>query len=154
MPRCLPLLLLAACSLPHLALGQTQVSGVRDLDFGAVVAGLTTQVSPSDPVKSGSFYIRYVAGGKIKVTLTIPSTLPRIGGGGSIPVSFRNGDAFVVSTAPGSNPNYFNPNGVSVSFLLAGAPDANVYLGGRVSPAAAAPAGNYSAPVIVTVVFF
>lgn len=153
MPRCLtPLLAALLCLAPPLA-GQTQVSGIRDLSFGLVMAGVPTTVSPGDPVKSGQFYIRYVIGGRIRARLTLPTALNRVGGGGTLPITFRNGDAFAMETAPGSVPISFNPSGL-LNHRLTTSPDLNLWLGGRVTPAAAAPPGSYTAPVVITVVFF
>jgi hypothetical protein len=153
MHRCVWSLLLASFLPGQPLAGQTQVSGIRDLTFGLVVAGVPTTVSPSDPVKSGQFYIRYVRGGKIRVTLTLPSTLNQTGGGGTLPIAFRNGDAFTLETAPGSAPNSFNPK-ATLNLTLAGSPDVNLFLGGSVTPATATPPGNYTAPVVITVIFF
>lgn len=153
MPRCATFLMLAAFLLARSLAGQTQVSGVRDLAFGIVIAGVPTTVAPTDPVKSGQFYLRYVTGGRVRVRLTLPTTLNRVGGGGTMPISFRNGDAFILGTAPGSVPNPFNPGGM-LNYRFTGSPDANLYLGGRVTPAAATPGGTYSAPVILTATFF
>jgi len=153
MHRCTWSLLLASSWLAHPLAGQTQVSGIRDLTFGVVVAGVPSTVSPNDPVKSGQFYIRYVRGGKIRLSLTLPSALNQVGGGGTLPISFRNGDAFILETAPGSLPSSFNPK-ATLNLTLTGSPDVNLFLGGGISPATAAPPGSYTAPVIVTVIFF
>lgn len=153
MHRCIWSLLLASSLLGQPLPGQTQVSGIRDLTFGVVVAGVPSIVSPDDPVKSGQFYVRYVRGGKVRITLTLPSALSQVGGGGTLPIGFRNGDAFVLETAPGSAPNSFNPK-ATLNLTLTGSPDVNLFLGGSVSPTIAAPPGSYTAPVIVTVIFF
>ncbi|MDH4132184.1 MAG: hypothetical protein OEW17_03725 [Gemmatimonadota bacterium] len=153
MPRCVTFLLFTACLLARPLAGQTQVSGVRDLSFGIVIAGVPATVAPGDPVKSGQFYLRYVTGGRARVRLTLPATLNRVGGGGTMPISFRNGDAFVLGTAPGSVPSSFNPGGL-LNYRFTGSADANIYLGGRVTPAAATASGNYTAPVVLTATFF
>ena len=153
MPRCLAFLLITTCSFAQPLAGQTQASGIRDLVFGIVIAGVPLAVAPGDPVKSGQFYLKYVTGGRVRVRLTLPGTLNRVGGGGTIPITFQNGDAFVLSTAPGSVPGSFNPRG-QLNYRFTGSPDANIYLGGRVTPAAAAASGTYTAPVILTATFF
>ena len=153
MPRCVSPLLFAICLLARPLAGQTQVSGVRDLTFGIVVAGVPTTVSPNDPVKSGQFYIRYVTGGRVRVRLTLPATLNRVGGGGTMPISFRNGDAFALGASSGSVPNPFNPSGL-LNYRFTGSPDMNIWLGGRVTPGGAIPAGSYTAPVVITAIFF
>lgn len=152
MRRCLPALILALASAAPLA-GQTQVTPIRDLNFGVVIRGVQTMVAPSDPVKSGQFYVRYVQNGRVQIRFTLPTTLARVGGGGTLPITFRNHDAIVQGTAGGSAPASFNPN-AAYNFRLQTSPDLNVWLGGRVSPTAAQPTGIYRGTVIMNVTFF
>lgn len=152
MRRCFPLLLLAFAAARPLA-GQTQVTGLRDLNFGVVISGVQTAVPPSDPVKSGQYYVRYVLGGRVQIRFNLPNTLARVGGGATMPITFRNGDVIAQGTAPSSAPVSFNPNGV-YNFRLTTSPDFNVWLGGRVTPAATQMTGTYSGNVVMNVVFF
>lgn len=152
MSRCGFLLLLVLAIAAPLA-GQTQVSGLRDLTFGAVIRGVQTTVPPSDPVRSGRFYVRYVLGGRIQVRFTLPTTLARVGGGGTLPITFSNSDGIAQGTAPSSPRVTFNPK-ATTNFNLTTSPDANFWLGGRVSPAATQATGAYRGTVTMTVVFF
>jgi len=70
-----------------------------------------------------------------------------------MPIRFRNSDAMAQGTGPLSTPAFFNPNGAAV-FRMVTSPDANVWLGGRVSPAANQPVGTYSATVVMTITVF
>jgi hypothetical protein len=156
MPRCLPSLFLAVALAAVLAAplaGQAQVTGVRDLNFGVVIRGMQNVVAPSDPVRSGQYYVRYVTGGRVHIRFTLPSQLARVGGGATMPITFRNSDAIAQGTAAGSAPVTFNPNG-NHNFNLQTSPDFNVWLGGRVTPAAAQQTGIYRATVIMTVIVF
>lgn len=154
MHRCLLLLAFALLAAAPPLAGQSQVVGVRDLAFGAVIRGVQTIVLPSDPVRSGRFYISYVPGGRVQVRFTLPSSLTRVGGGGAMQITFRNGDGIIQGTAPGSVPESFNPNATSNVYLLNPNPDANIWLGGRVSPTATQAAGSYVGTVVMSVTFF
>ncbi len=82
MPYRLTLLLgLLAFAVSPLA-AQNTVTGVRDLDFGIVIRGIPNTVLPSDPIRSGRFYVRYRLNRQVQVRLTLPSSLGRVGGGG------------------------------------------------------------------------
>lgn len=70
-----------------------------------------------------------------------------------MPITFANNDAMAQGTAPLSVPVFFNPNGATV-FIMTTSPDANVWLGGRVIPAAAQAVGSYTNTVIMTVTIF
>jgi hypothetical protein len=148
-------LLLALASLVAAAPleGQITVTGIRDLDFGVVIRGVQTTVAPNDPIKSGRFYLSYVTGGRVRLRFTLPTTLARIGGGGSMPISFRNGDGFIQNTGPGSPPDFFNP-GANINFTFTPNPDANLWLGGAVSPSGTQPAGSYRGTIVLTVTAF
>ena len=154
MNRCSATLAFLALLAPARPLaGQIQVTGMRDLNFGAVVRGVQTSVLPTDPIKSGRFYLFYVAGGRIQLRMTLPTVLNRVGGGGTMPVDFKNGDAFIQGTAPGSPPNSINPV-ANTNFDFGANPDANLWLGGRVLPSGTQAAGAYKGTVVLTVNVF
>lgn len=150
----IPLLVALALvgSLSPLA-GQSTVTGVRDLAFGAVIRGVQTTVAPSDPVRSGRFYVRHRINRQVQVRFTLPTQLARVGGGGNLPISFGTTDAIARGTAPTSQPLTFNPN-VTQTFNLVTSADFFVNLGGRVSPAANQPTGSYRGTVVLTCTFF
>lgn len=152
MSRCsalLGLVLLLSAS----PLAAQTVTGVRDLNFGFVVRGVQTSVPPSDPIRSGQFYVRYVIGGRVQLRFTLPTVLNRIGGGATMPISFGNNDAIARGTSPASVPVTFNPN-VPRTFRLVTSPDFNVWLGGRVSPSAIQATGTYAGTIVLTCTFF
>jgi hypothetical protein len=153
MRQCRLLLALASLAAATPLEGQITVSGIRDLDFGVVIRGVQTTVAPNDPIRSGRFSLSYVTGGRLRLRLTLPTTLARTGGGGSLPISFRNGDGIIQNTAPGSPPDSFNP-GANINVTLTPNPDANVWLGGAVSPSGTQPAGSYQGTIVLTVTAF
>lgn len=153
MRRCRLLLGLILYALAPPLLAQSTVTGVRDLAFGAVIRGVATTVSPDDPIRSGRWYIRHVQGRQVQLRLTLPAQLARVGGGGNLAITFRNGDAKAQGTAPTSPPVYFNPK-ANKKIDLTTSPDLFVNLGGQVSPTAAQPSGRYTGTVVLTCTFF
>lgn len=133
--------------------GQSSVTGIRNLDFGAVIRGVQTSVSPNDPVRSGRFYVRHVLNRQVQVRFTLPNRLTRVAGGGNLPISFGTTDAVAKGTAPTSNPLTFNPNNTQ-TFTLVSSADFYINLGGRVSPAANQATGAYSGTIVLTCTFF
>jgi spore coat protein U-like protein len=132
---------------------QLVVQGIRNLDFGAVLQGVAESVPPTDPVNSGQFYFRTPAlGTRIRIQFTLPTQL-NVPSGAQLPISFANNDAMARGTAPTSNPVLFNPK-VTNSFTMTTSVDANVWLGGTVSPGAAQAVGTYTNTVIMTVTIF
>ncbi len=152
MRRCAFLLLSALLAAAPLA-GQSTVTGVRDLAFGVVIRGVQTTVAPTDPVKSGRFYVRHVLNGRVRVQFNLPTRLTRVGGGGNLTINFPNNGAIAQGTAGNSVPVTFNPHAAQ-TFNLTTSPDFFVNLGGRVSPAANQATGNYIGTVTLTVTFF
>ncbi len=148
-PLFLSLVLLTASSL----VGQSSVTGIRNLDFGIVIRGVQTTVSPNDAIRSGRFYVKHIINRQVQVRFTLPTRLARVGGGANLPISFSNTDAVARGTAGSSVPVTFNPN-VAQTFTLTTSADFNVNLGGRVSPAANQATGTYNGTVTLTCTFF
>ena len=147
----LQLLLLIATATP--AAGQSTVTGIRDLNFGVVIRGVQTSVPPSDPIRSGRFYVRHILNRQVQLRFTLPTTLARVAGGGTLPISFAATDAIAQGTAGSSVPVTFNPNNTQ-TFTLVSSADFYVNLGGRVSPAAGQATGAYRGTVTLTCTFF
>jgi hypothetical protein len=148
-PLSLTLALLTASPL----VGQSSVTGIRNLDFGVVIRGVQTSVSPNDPVNSGRFYVKHIINRQVQVKFTLPTQLARVAGGANLPISFGATDAVAKGTAPTSNPLTFNPNNTQ-TFNLVTSADFFINLGGRVSPAANQATGAYSGTVVLTCTFF
>ena len=145
--------LLALPGLATRASAQISVQGVRDLDFGSVLRGLQSTVDPTNPVRSGQFYFRTPAvGSRVRIRFTLPTRLNGPGGS-SMRIRFQNNDAMAQGTGPASVPAFFNPNG-SMVFQMVTSADANVWLGGQVTPAANQPVGTYTGTVVMTITVF
>ncbi len=152
MRSCLPILLLLLGVTASSAAAQT-VTGVRDLNFGIVIRGVQTTVAPNDAIKSGRFYVRHAIGRQVQVRFTLPTTLARVAGGGTLPITFSATDAIAQGTAGSSVPLTFNPNNTQ-TFNLVTSADFYINLGGRVSPAAGQATGAYRGTVTLTCTFF
>jgi hypothetical protein len=147
----LPLLLLVAAVTP--VAGQSTVTGIRDLNFGVVIRGVQTTVAPADPIRSGRFYVRHILNRQVQLRFTLPTTLPRVAGGATLPITFAATDAIAQGTAGSSVPVTFNPNNTQ-TFTLVTSADFYVNLGGRVSPAAGQATGAYRGTITLTCTFF
>ncbi len=152
MHRCALPFVLALLAVVRPLAGQSTVTGVRDLAFGAVIRGVATTVAPTDPIRSGRFYIRHVIGRQVQVRFTLPTTLARVGGGGTLAISFRNGDAMAQGTAPGSPQVFFNPK-ANKKLDLTTSNDLFVNIGGQVSPTGTQATGSYRGTIVLTVNF-
>jgi hypothetical protein len=153
MPRSALLALALAFAAATPLQGQSQVVGVRDLNFGVVIPGIQTSVAPSDPIRSGRFYILHQLNHQVRVNLTLPNQLPRVGGGGNLKINFGPGDAVAQGTAANSNPVVFNPHS-PITFSLTTSADFYLNLGGQVSPAAGQVSGTYTGTVLLTCTFY
>ena len=127
MHRCLAsLALLALLAAVRPLAGQSTVTAIRNLAFGAVIRGVPSTVLPSDPIKSGRFYVRHIINRQVQVRFTLPTRLNRVAGGTNMPITFT----------------------------LTSSADFFVNIGGRVSPAANQATGAYSGTITLTCTFF
>lgn len=145
-----------------------EVSGEVDLDFMNVQVGEVKTVNARDAVTvgtssgdetSGRFEITKAGSTDVRVEFTtLPETLARVGGGGTLPISFNNDEfgrlSLDVSTEGGVTFNPTSPidtanNGSTQPFF--NATTFSVYLGGTVTPGAEQPIGSYADDVILTV---
>ena len=146
----IPILLSLLAARP--AASQVSVAGIRNLAFGFLPLGVTATVLPSDPVKSGQWTITAPLGQRVQIRLTVPNQL--LGpSGATLPVSIKNGDAFVQGTWSGAAANSFNPSG-NVNFLFTGGTSAIIRLGGGTTPATNQRAGAYSNTALCTITIF
>jgi hypothetical protein len=133
--------------------GQSLVTGVQDLAFGAVFSGAATSVAPTDPVRRGRFYLKHILNHQVGLRFNLPQQLHQAGGGGNLPISFGATDGIAEGTASNSVPVIFNPNN-NQTFNLVNSADLNVYLGGQVSPRPGQASGTYTGTITLTCSFF
>lgn len=142
-------LVLPALFLAPAAAAQVTVTPIRDLAFGPVIVGIPSTVPPTHPTRSGQFRFTAPLLSRVQLRLTLPNQLNGPAGA-SLPITFSNNDAMYVGTFPGSTPTTFNPKANRNVQLLLGT-TYNVFVGGRVTPAANQRQGNYAAPITLTV---
>lgn len=129
----------------------SQVTALRPLAFGTVVAGVPTAVAPTD-AGAAAWRIRGVLGVTSSVTLTLPAVLTRVGGGATMPVSFCGTCAvYRVNNASPAGGTTFRPQTGPTGLVVAVLSDVYVWLGGTVSPAAGQAPGSYTGSVVLTV---
>ena len=121
------------------------VSSTRDLDFGNdIVAGVATTVSKTAET-SGKFLLSGQPNRQISIAFTLPTNL--LNGENTMPIAFSTTDAgYIVNSNPISA---FDPSvSKNASFGTNGAME--VYLGGTVTPSSTQVAGQYTAPVTIS----
>ena len=127
-----------------------QVTTLNNLAFGTVVTGTTTSIAPTS-ANAANWKIHGSIGIAGIITLTLPSTLARAGGGGSMPVSFCSTCAvYRLNNSNVSGGSTFNPNALLILTIVV-LSDLYIWLGGSVSPAGAQAPGSYSGTVVITV---
>lgn len=129
------------------ALPAQSVTGIRNLTFGNVIPGVPTTVLQTDAVRSGQFRIAGVIVRNVVISFTLPTAMngPL---GATMPITFTNTSAGFTTVFQGNTP--FNPNTPYNETVVF---NATITLGGRVNPSPTQRAGNYSANIIMTVIF-
>lgn len=126
------------------------VTPTNSLAFGTILSGTTTAVDPRG-VGAMAFDIHGILGLSGGWSLTLPTNLSRVGGGGAMPVTFCSTCA--VYRVANNNPaggTTFNPNsGVSGLYLVT-LLHVYVWIGGSVSPPLNQPPGSYTGTVVLT----
>jgi hypothetical protein len=127
------------------------VVGDADLDFGNVFPGVPATVAVSDPT-AGHFTVNGADNGGVDVTFALPTDLSS--GANLLPIASWTGVHNTTNSAAGGTA--FTPSAaVEVSRLSTGATPGELYVfvGATVTPVATQPAGVYTAPVTMTVVY-
>lgn len=127
-----------------------QVTTLGNLTFGQVITGTTTSVLPTS-ASAASWRIHGSIGVAGIITITLPSTLARAGGGTGMPVSFCTTCAvYRINNSNVSGGTTFNPNALLILTITV-LSDLYIWLGGAVNPPAAQAPGSYSGSVVITV---
>jgi hypothetical protein len=141
---------LAAGAGPAPAAAQQSVAvvPVQGLQFGPLMPGIPTDVSPVDRERRAS--LELVGGGHVTVTLQLPDALVSTASA-RLPLLFPPGSARIVFAKSGRTID-FDPL-APVSFNLPpGQGGATLYLGGSARPAATQPPGTYTGSITARVV--
>ena len=121
------------------------VTSTSDLDFGDdLIAGIATTVDKTAS-NAGKFVLAGQRNRQMNIAFTLPSNL--LNGAYTMPISFTSTDAGFKTS--GSQITAFNPaSGSNATFGSDGTME--VYLGGKVTPSQTQEAGQYTAPVTIT----
>ena len=132
------------------------ITTLRDLAFGTVIKGVSTTVQPT-AATAGAWQVAGSGNAFVIISFTLPTTLTNIQAlpGSTMPISFnataarwnRANNNAAAGTA-------FNPaTGTVGRFGPPANPNMYVWIGGTVSPAAAAKPGIYQGIVILSLVY-
>jgi len=132
------------------------IATMSDLNFGTVIKGVATTVAPA-AVNAGEWQVSGSANAFVIISFTLPTQLTNIQAlpGSTMPISFNATSAiWRRSTNNPAGGNVFNPALGAVGRL---GPPPNftmyIWLGGTVSPAAAAKPGIYQGTVVVSLIY-
>lgn len=166
--------LLVACALGFARAGATQapsaavtadavvvtvgmtITTLRDLGFGTVIKGVSTTVQPT-AATAGAWQVTGSANAFVIISFTLPTVLINIQAlpGSTMPITFNATSArWNRATNNPAAGTPFNPATGTVG-RLGPPPNPNMYIwiGGTVSPAAAAKPGIYQGTVIVSLIY-
>jgi len=127
------------------------VVGDADLDFGNVFPGVPATVAVTDPT-AGHFSVTGADNAGVDITFALPTDL--VFATNLLPIAGWTGVHNTTNSAAGGTA--FTPSAaVEVSRLSTGATPGELYVfvGATVSPVPTQPAGVYTAPVTMTVVY-
>ncbi len=142
---------LAALAPP--ATAQTvQVNGVQGVVFGTMLPGAATVISRTNASAAARFDLRGTGRRTVNLTFTLPATMSGPSGA-TLPLSYAGGDAGYSSTQNIGNQVGFDPR-TTFNVTLANNGRGSVFLGCTALPAANQRAGNYTATLTLTVVYF
>lgn len=150
LPTRLALLVLLAAVLPGVLAAQRplRATGVRGIGFGMVIPGIPQPVASTDPMRSAEFDIMGPNRGSLLLSFTLPTVLTSPGGG-AMPIVFGPSSAGYSSSQAIGNQVAFDPS-QPYTAALGNTGRGSVFLGATLQPAASTPAGDYSAPITIT----
>jgi hypothetical protein len=132
------------------------IATLRDLNFGTVIKGVPTTVLPT-VAAAGEWQIRGSGNAFVVISFTLPTTLTNLQAlpGSTMPIAFSAVSAiWRRATNDPVGGNVFNPATGAVGRI---GPTANptmyIWLGGTVSPAAAAKPGIYQGTIVVSLTY-
>jgi hypothetical protein len=116
------------------------VSPYWSLDFRTVTRNRTTTV-PYNDIWSGAFSVNGLAGSQIAVSFSLPVTLDRMGGGGSMPIGAWTG-CHNATNSSGAGCATFTPSASALNLTIPGGVR-YFFIGASVTPALSLPNGSY-----------
>ncbi|MBL0937838.1 MAG: hypothetical protein IBJ03_03025 [Gemmatimonadaceae bacterium] len=135
----------------HTAAAQTTVTTLRGLAFGSVTSGVSKAIA-ANSANSLSFRISGVLGVGGGFSFTLPTSLPRVGGGASLPVTFcTTCGIYRLGTNSPTGGIVFNPNNGVLGLTVLVNSDIYVWLGATANPPLNQAGGTYSGTVTINV---
>lgn len=144
-------LLPAALLLVAAPAASAQVTTLAPLRFGTIVAGARSSVAPA-AAGAGAWRIRGILSVSTLITFTLPTTLARVGGGATMPVTFCSTcAAFRVNNPNPVGAPSFNPSTGLQGIIVVVISDVYVWLGGAVDPPLGQQPGSYVGTAVLTI---
>lgn len=128
-----------------------RATGVRGITFGMVIPGIPQPVARTDAIRSGQFDITGPNRSDVSITFTLPAMLTSPGGG-TVPIVFGPASAGWSQAQAIGSQVAFDPSQPYTATLSNNGRGA-VFLGATLQPAANTPAGDYTAPVTLTLAY-
>jgi hypothetical protein len=125
-----------------------RATGVRGIAFGVVIPGIPQAVARTDAMRSAEFEIAGPNRSGLLVSFTLPTVLTAPGGG-SVPIVFGPASAGYSQSQAIGNQVAFDPAQPFAATLSNNGRGA-IFLGATLQPAAGTAAGDYSAPITIT----
>lgn len=125
------------------------VQGQQDLQFGQLLGGVVSQVSPDDAGQNAQLRIRGRQNQTLEVAFDLPGALQRPAGG-QIPLTFGPSDAHFSASGGTGDRLPFDPT-TPWTVTLTQQGWSWIFLGGAALPPAQAPLGEYSATITLTI---
>lgn len=127
------------------------VTAVNDLEFGDVVQGQSSTVSPED-AEAGSFFVNGEAGSEVDVTFSLPSVLeqtfdPSL----TMDIDFSPTSARHNTSDDASAGTSFDPDTGATTSLDFANGELFVYIGGTIDPTPTQEPGNYEGTITLTI---
>jgi hypothetical protein len=132
------------------------ITTLSDLNFGTVIKGVSTTVLPTDAA-AGAWQVTGGANAFVIISFTLPTVLTNIQAlpGSTMPITFSATSARW--NRANNNPAAGTPFDPAVGAVGRIGPPANpnmyIWLGGTVSPAAAAKPGIYQGTIVVSLIY-
>jgi hypothetical protein len=125
------------------------VTGTRGLTFGAVLPGIPTVVTRTDPVGSGALEIRGPNRARVLITFTLPLAMTGPAGA-QLPLTFSAADAGYSASGSINSQVGFDPKQPYTADLPNNG-RASVFIGGTANAPPSQRAGAYTATLTLTV---
>ncbi len=126
-----------------------QTTKLRDLSFGTILPGISQTVLPT-AATAAQWQYKQLLTLALNATLSLPTSLTRVGGGGSLPISFCNTCAIYRLTNNPVGGTVFNPNVPLYNLNITLLATMYFWLGGTVTPSVTQPAGSYTGTITIT----